>query len=210
MNKTELIKLYKRELLKAFESVSEDKIIEFVEMVFSTYAAEKNIFAAGNGGTVSYIQNMVADFNFHPFTSEDKSKSSVKRNKFKCVNLCSDQSVLTGVTNDLGFEFVFSEQLRFQGEEDDIFIGMSGSGNSKNILQAMKVAKQKGMKTVLITRNINNKCGEFADLVLCVNLETSFPGQTGGNNSNLVYEDFLSSLTHIAVGMLKQKVQDEN
>ena len=73
----------------------------------------------------------------HPFVSEDKSSHDIKRNNFHAINLCESGSTLTGITNDLGFNSVFKEQLKYQAEKDDILFCISGSGNSGNVLEAM-------------------------------------------------------------------------
>ena len=209
MNKVDLIDLYKKESADVFNSISSTDIDKFVEMVFDVYENEGTIFAAGNGGNVASVQNLVVDLNMHPFVSEDKGKQTIPRNKFKCVSLCSDQATITGVSNDLGYEHIFSEQLKYQGGENDIFFGMSGSGNSGNVLEAMKVAKDKGMKTILVTRNRENKCNQYADLTISLEGTSEFPGQTGGNNNNFHFEDILSKITHISVGLLKEKVHND-
>ena len=209
MDKVNLINLYKKESNEVFNSISSEKIAKFVDMVFGVYEREGTIFAAGNGGNVASVQNLVVDLNMHPFVSEDKGSQTIPRNKFKCVSLCSDQATITGVSNDLGYEHIFSEQLKYQGDENDMFFGMSGSGNSGNVLEAMKVAKDKGMKTILVTRNKENKCNQYADLTISLEGTSEFPGQTGGNNNNFHFEDILSKLTHIAVGLLKEKVHND-
>jgi D-sedoheptulose 7-phosphate isomerase len=208
MNIKKLINLYKKESIEAFNSLPVQKIAEFVEMIFEAYENERTVFACGNGGNCASVQNLVVDFNMHPFTSDNKGIQNVQRNGFKCVNLCSDQATLTGITNDLGFIYVFSEQLKYQGSDGDILIGTSGSGNSKNVLEAFKTAKEKKMKNILFTRNLINNCNAFADLVISLDIKSEFPGQIGNNNANFYYEDLLSSLTHIAVGLLKEKVQN--
>ena len=109
----------------------------------------------------------------------------------------------------MGYEHIFSEQLKYQGGVGDVFFGMSGSGNSGNVLKAMKVAKEKGMKTILVTRNKENKCNEYSDLTISLEGTSEFPGQTGGNNNNFHFEDILSKITHISVGLLKEKVQND-
>ena len=210
MDKVKLIELYKKESTSVFDSIPSTDIAEFVDMVFGVYEREGTIFAAGNGGNVASVQNLVVDLNMHPFVSEDKGSQTIPRNKFKCVSLCSDQATITGVSNDLGYEHIFSEQLKYQGEMGDIFFGMSGSGNSGNVLEAMKVAKEKGMKTILVTRNSVNNCNDFADLTISLEGTSDFPGQTGGNNNNFHFEDILSKITHIAVGLLKEKVHNED
>ena len=209
MNKVNLIDLYKKESTDVFSSISSTEIAKFVDMVFDVYENEGTIFAAGNGGNVASVQNLVVDLNMHPFVSEDKGKQIIPRNKFKCVSLCSDQATITGVSNDFGYEHIFSEQLKYQGGVGDVFFGMSGSGNSGNVLKAMKVAKEKGMKTILVTRNKENKCNEYSDLTISLEGTSEFPGQTGGNNNNFHFEDILSKITHISVGLLKEKVQND-
>ena len=210
MNKKKLIELYKEESTNVFKNISTTKIVKFVDMVFDAYENEQTIFACGNGGNVASVQNLVVDMNMHPFVSEDKGVQTIPRNGFKCVCLCSDQASITGIGNDLGFRFIFSEQLKYQGYGDDIVFGMSGSGNSKNVLEAFRVAKERGMKTILVTRNSVNNCNEFADLTISLEGTSIFPGQTGGNNNNFHFEDILSKITHIAVGLLKEKVHNEN
>ena len=209
MNKADLINLYKKESSSVFNSIPSMEISKFVDMVFEVYENEGTIFAAGNGGNVASVQNLVVDLNIHPFVSEDKGKQTIPRNKFKCVSLCSDQATITGVSNDLGYEHIFSEQLKYQGDDKDIFFGMSGSGNSGNVLEAMKLAKEKGMKTILVTRNKENKCNQYADLTISLEGTSEFPGQTGGNNNNFHFEDILSKITHISVGLLKEKVHND-
>ena len=204
------IEVYKKESYQVFESIPTKKIQSFVDIVFEAYENEKTIFACGNGGNVASVQNLVVDMNMHPFVSEDKGVQTIPRNNFKCVSLCSDQATITGVSNDLGFRFIFSEQLKYQGSEGDVVFGMSGSGNSKNVLEAFRVGKEKGMKNILVTRNSINNCNEFTDLTISLEGTSKFPGQTGGNNNNFHFEDFLSKLTHIGVGLLKEKVHNEN
>ena len=204
------IEVYKKESYQVFESIPTKKIQSFVDIVFEAYENEKTIFVCGNGGNVASVQNLVVDMNMHPFVSEDKGVQTIPRNNFKCVSLCSDQATITGVSNDLGFRFIFSEQLKYQGGEGDVVFGMSGSGNSKNVLEAFRVGKEKGMKNILVTRNSINNCNEFTDLTISLEGTSKFPGQTGGNNNNFHFEDFLSKLTHIGVGLLKEKVHNEN
>ena len=210
MNKKKLIDLYKVESSNVFHAIPTTKIIEFVEMMFEAYDNEQTVFACGNGGNVASVQNLVVDMNMHPFVSGDKGVQTIPRNNFKCVSLCSDQATITGVGNDLGFRHIFSEQLKYQGVKEDIVFGMSGSGNSQNVLEAFRVAKERGMKTILVTRNSVNNCNEFADLTTSLEGTSEFPGQTGGNNNNFHFEDILSKITHISVGLLKEKVHNEN
>jgi len=209
MNILKLISLYKSESNNALLSIPNVDIEKFYEIILEAYKNEKQVFACGNGGNVASVQNLVVDLNMHPFVSENKDTLVKNRNKFHAVSLCDNSAVITGMTNDIGFENIFSTQLTFQAHEDDVLFAMSGSGNSKNIINALKEAKRIGMKTVLITRGVNTKCEELADLTLRVKGVSTFPGQTGGNNNNFHYEDCIFKVTHIVVGLLKQYVQNE-
>ena len=207
----ELIKLYKQESNDAFISISDSSIVDFVNLIIKAYKNENKVFACGNGGNVASVQNLVLDLNMHPFVSEDKSARKGERNKFQAISLCDSAAAITGMTNDIGFENIFAEQLKYQASEGDILFAMSGSGNSGNVIEALKVAKERGMICVVMTRNFNTKSDEYADLMLRITSKNStFPGQTGGNNNNFHYEDCISKISHIAVGILKQYVENEN
>ena len=206
-----LINLYKQESNAAFVSISNASIIDFVNLIIKAYKNENKVFACGNGGNVASVQNLVLDLNMHPFVSEDKSARKGGRNKFQAISLCDSAAAITGMTNDIGFENIFAEQLKYQATEGDILFAMSGSGNSGNVIEALKVAKEIGMTCIVMTRNTNTKSDEYADLVLRVtSKDSTFPGQTGGNNNNFHYEDCISKVSHIAVGILKQYVENEN
>ena len=207
----ELIKLYKQESTAAFTSISDSSIVDFVSLIIKAYKNENKVFACGNGGNVASVQNLVLDLNMHPFVSEDKSARKGGRNKFQAISLCDSAAAITGMTNDIGFENIFAEQLKYQASKGDILFAMSGSGNSRNVIEALKVAKEIGMTCVVMTRNLNTKSDEYADLMLRITSKNStFPGQTGGNNNNFHYEDCISKVSHIAVGILKQYVENEN
>ena len=205
-----LINLYKKESSAVFENLDNEQLVKFTELILQAYENESTIFACGNGGNIAYVGNFVVDLNMHPFVSEDKETRSFERNKFHCVNLCDCSATITGISNDLGYENIFSEQLLYQAKKDDVFFGITGSGNSKNVLKALKYAHKSQMKSVVITRNEDCRARELADLLIVVRGNSTFPGQTGKNNNNFHFEDCISKITHIAVGILKKKVYDEN
>lgn len=205
------IETYKTESANIIQNLASDEINRFVQVVLNAYETESTIFACGNGGNASAVQNLVVDMNMHPFVSDDKGKANLNRNLFNCVSLTSCTATITGISNDLGYEHIFSEQLRFQGKKDDVLFCITGSGNSSNVIQAAKYAKSVGMKVVTITRGVNSKCEDVSDVVMHVHgPDSTFPGQIGNNNNNFHFEDCISKVTHIAVGLLKQRVQNEN
>ena len=110
----ELIDLYKKESDIAFRSISSASMVDFVNLIIKAYKNENKVFACGNGGNVASVQNLVLDLNMHPFVSEDKSARKGTRNKFQAISLCDSGAAITGITNDLGFENIFDEQLKYQ------------------------------------------------------------------------------------------------
>ena len=205
------IENYKNESAEIIKRMNSEEILAFVNLVLDAYEKESTIFACGNGGNASAVQNLVVDMNMHPFVSDDKGSANQNRNLFNCVSLTSCTATITGISNDLGYDHIFSEQLRFLGKENDVLFCITGSGNSSNVIRAAKYAKSIGMKVVSITRGVNSKCEDVSDVVIHVEGPPStFPGQVGKNNNNFHFEDCISKATHIAVGLLKQKVQNEN
>ena len=79
---TSLINLYKSESSDVVNSLKNEEITEFIDLVLDAYKQERKIFACGNGGNVASVGNLVVDLNMHPFVSDDKSSSNTKRNKF--------------------------------------------------------------------------------------------------------------------------------
>ncbi|MBI2086885.1 MAG: SIS domain-containing protein [Candidatus Zambryskibacteria bacterium] len=182
----------------------------FCNFVLEAYDRGSTIYMAANGGPAGFCDNFATDLYFHPFVSDDKSKpvpTNVKR--MKVVNLTASSAMLTSVMNDLGANLVFAQQLEGHMKDGDIFLGFSGSGNSANILEAIAVAKKCGAIAVAITRGSGGKCKEFADLCIVIPGTSTFPGQIGKNNNNFHFEDCLSSISHMAVGILQKHVREK-
>lgn len=205
-----LLELYKIESTKVMNEIDLTSIESFVEYVVSCYQNSNKIFAFGNGGNAAYVDNLITDLNLHPFVSENKSEAFEVSKRLRAYNLCCSSSTMTGILNDFGGDYIFSKQLEYLADQDDLVIGFSGSGNSKNILLAFEYAKKQNMKTVLFTRKSEGKCHQFSDVIICVPGDSNFPGQTGPNNNNFHYEDMISKVSHMATGILKQVVQNAN
>ena len=92
----------------------------------------------------------------------------------------------------------------------DLVMAYTGSGNSANVVNALKVANEKGVKTFAMTKGDGGKCKEIADICLIVPGTSNFPGQTGKNDNNFHIEDFQTSIMHIVTGLLKNYVSKNN
>ena len=126
------------------------------------------------------------------------------------MNLCSSPAEITGLVNDFGAEHMFSAALTPKVNKDDVVMGFSGSGNSKNIVNAFQVAKDVGAKVISISKGNGGKSHELADVSILIPGTSNFPGQTGSNDNNFHFEDEVLSINSIIVGLLKLKVQLEN
>ncbi len=205
----ELVELYKTESANVFSSIETESIVRFVNDVCEAYDRGSKIYCCGNGGNAAYVANLVTDFNMHPFVSEDKSKP-IKAKRLHAINMCDSVSTITAISNDIGPDYIFSEQLVMSAKRDDLLIGFSGSGNSQNIVQAVSTALDIGMYTHTITRNDICELSVFSHYMTVVPGVSQFPGQTGKNNNNFHFEDCISKLTHVATGILKMKVENES
>ncbi|MDZ7879872.1 MAG: D-sedoheptulose 7-phosphate isomerase [Saprospiraceae bacterium] len=100
------------------------------------------ILLAGNGGSAADAQHIAAEF-VGRFVRERRS--------LPAIALSTDTSAMTAISNDYGFDAVFARQIEGLGNEGDVFIGISTSGNSPNIVQAVESAREKGLKTLIFS-----------------------------------------------------------
>jgi len=99
------------------------------------------ILLAGNGGSAADAQHIAAEM---------VGRFEKERPGLAAIAITTDTSALTAIANDYGYEKVFSRQVEGLGQNGDVFIGISTSGNSANIVAAVATAKQKGMKTIAL------------------------------------------------------------
>ncbi len=112
----------------------------------------KKILLAGNGGSAADAQHVAAEY---------VCRFAVDRPGLPAIALTTDTSILTAIGNDYGYEFIFSRQVQALGQPGDVFIGISTSGKSPNILKALEEAGRRGMVRIGMT---GNKGGPIADL----------------------------------------------
>jgi len=117
------------------------------------------VLLAGNGGSAADAQHIAAEF-VGRFIND--------RAPLAAIALTTDTSALTAIGNDYGFEHVFERPLRALGKKGDVFIGISTSGRSPNIVAALKAARELGLVNVGFTRNAPTPMHALCDLVLAV------------------------------------------
>ena len=124
-----------------FSPQREEWLIAASEKLANALNSGKKILIAGNGGSAADCQHFAAEFVVR-LTSENN------RRALPAIALTTDTSVLTAASNDYGFELIFSRQVEALGNSGDVFIGLSTSGKSKNIVAAFRSAKDRGLVTL--------------------------------------------------------------
>ena len=135
------------------------KIAEVAQACLDVYHNNKKTMLAGNGGSAADAQHIAAEL---------VGRYGFDRPSIPSLALTTDSSNLTAIGNDYGFERVFSRQVEGMGQEGDLFIGISTSGNSQNIINAFESAKAKGITTVALTGRDGGKMAQMADYALIV------------------------------------------
>jgi D-sedoheptulose 7-phosphate isomerase len=127
------------------------------EICVASLRAGGKILIAGNGGSAGDAQHIAGEF---------ISRFLFDRPALPAIALTVDTSVLTAIANDYGYEHVFSRQLQGLGAVGDVFIGISTSGRSPNILRAMDVARDKGLKVIAFTGSKGREMAAKADVAI--------------------------------------------
>jgi len=123
-------------------------IDQCVKVITNAYRNGKKTLIAGNGGSAADAQHISGEF---------VSKFNFDRPGLSSIALTTNTSVLTAIGNDYGYEHIVKRQLEAFGCEGDVFIGISTSGNSKNILKALEVCRDKGIFSIAFTGEKGNK-----------------------------------------------------
>jgi D-sedoheptulose 7-phosphate isomerase len=160
----EVLKSNLRDSIEAKSQLQADGIfIELfntaVEHVVACYCAGGRLYIAGNGGSAADAQHLAAEF---------VSKLARDRNPLPAEALTVDGSILTAIGNDYGFEQIFSRQLVAKLRPNDVFLGITTSGKSPNILRALEVCKSKGVKSIVFTGHKGGAVAALADYTLMV------------------------------------------
>jgi D-sedoheptulose 7-phosphate isomerase len=150
---------YKTKLLRALETLDLDTIGQAVEMLREAREQNRHIFVCGNGGSASTASHFVCDM---------VKGASQRDPRFRIMALTDSLPTLTAYSNDVGYECVFTEQLKNFAQKDDVVIALSGSGNSANVVNALAYANSIGCQTIALTGRDGGKLGPLAKLQIHV------------------------------------------
>lgn len=135
---------YSAQLKKAIDKLDLDKIQNIVKVIYEAYRNNKQIFILGNGGSASTASHFACDLGKGTL----KRVYDNKEKRFRVISLTDNVATINALGNDLSLEDVFFQQLRNLVNKDDVVVGISGSGNSANVIKAIQYAKECGAKTI--------------------------------------------------------------
>jgi len=144
------------------EKILPESVARGVVAMVECLRAGGKVMACGNGGSAADAQH---------FAAELIGRFERERRELAAIALTTDTSILTAVGNDYSYDEVFAKQVRGLGKGGDILLGISTSGNSKNVVRAIEAAKQMGIKVIALTGNGGGKIGNLLDaedIHLCV------------------------------------------
>ena len=167
--------------------LNDETIIETIkkitDRIVEAYRLDKKVLTAGNGGSAGDAQHIAGEL---------VSKFSFDRPGLTAFSLTTDTSVLTAIGNDCCYEKIFSRQIEANAKEGDVFIGISTSGNSKNIIFALEEARKKGVITVGFTGQKECDMDSLCDYIIHV-----------PSNSTPIIQESHIMIGHIICGLVE-------
>ena len=136
-----------------------NKIDKLSKIINNSLKRKKKILFCGNGGSASEASHIAAEF---------VGRYLKERGEQPAISLTTDNAIITAISNDYSFKEIFSKQIKAIGKDGDILIALSTSGKSKNIIEAIKSAKNKRMKTILFTGQKKFKYKKLIDIEINV------------------------------------------
>ncbi|NFF80807.1 SIS domain-containing protein [Clostridium botulinum] len=191
MDYREAINTYLQKEIEVINDLDINAINDAMNALIDAYEAKKKIYIFGNGGssaTASHFQN---DFN--------KGISEYVETKFKFHCLNDNMSTIMAIANDIGFDEVFRFQLQNNLEEGDLIVAISGSGNSKNVINAVEYAKEQRNKIIGLTGFSGGKLREISDISLHVPI-----------NSMQITEDIHMIFDHLIMSIFYKTLCGKN
>lgn len=162
MRDLEVIRRAIESTMECFESLMDDEraglILKASTAITDSIRKGNKLMICGNGGSAADAQHLAGEF---------MCRFLKTREPLPAVALTTDSSVLTSISNDYSYADVFERQVRALGKEGDVLLGISTSGNSVNVLNALAEARRRGIVTILLTGEAQT-AGGLADLVITV------------------------------------------
>jgi D-sedoheptulose 7-phosphate isomerase len=151
---------YKSKLLHTLETLDLKTVAQAIEILREAREQNRQIFVCGNGGSASTASHFVCDM--------VKGASFQRQKRFRIMALADCTPTLTAYSNDVGYDCVFTEQLKNFAQQGDVVIALSGSGNSPNVVNALEYANSISCQTIALTGRDGGQLGSRATLQIHV------------------------------------------
>ncbi len=138
-----------------------EQILKAVEVISNAFRNGKKLLLCGNGGSAADSQHIATEFVI-------RLNPKIKRPGLPAIAITTDTSNLTAGGNDIGFENTFARTVEALGNEGDVLIGISTSGNSENVIRAIKTAKEKGLTVIGFLGRDGGRMKELCDIAIIV------------------------------------------
>jgi len=175
---------------KNFEALAalEDVVQDAIGVVGDALERGNKIVFCGNGGSAADAQHLAAEL---------VGRYLIDRAPLPALALTVDTSALTAIANDYSFDEVFARQLGGVGQTGDVLVAISTSGNSRNVLRAIEVAREKGIKTIGLTGQSGGQMRQLCDICICV----------PSDRTNHIQEMHIA-VGHMICGAVERKMAD--
>lgn len=183
----EEIRSYIQRVEEALEKLDVEAVNEVVNVLEEARAGEAQIYVFGNGGSAATASHFCCDFN-----KGVSAETAGLRYRLHCLS--DNVPTMTAIANDIAYEEVFREQLRDVLKADDLVVGISGSGNSRNVVHAAEYAKEKGCRVVGVTGYDGGELKKLADYHL-----------DAAVNDMQISEDIHMVFDHLIMTVLRRK-----
>jgi D-sedoheptulose 7-phosphate isomerase len=138
-------KSYKAYFIDSLNLIDENEVESLIQLIFSQYEKQNNIFVIGNGGSAANASHFAQDM------AKGTRKNIDAEKRIKALSLTDNVPFITALGNDDGYDTIYEQQLRTFANKQDVLISISGSGNSPNIIKAVEWANENDILTVGIT-----------------------------------------------------------
>jgi D-sedoheptulose 7-phosphate isomerase len=145
----------KKEIL--YDSSFQELLLKACQLCVQAYKKDNKLLIAGNGGSAADSQHIAGEL---------VSKFYFDRPALPAIALTTDTSILTAIGNDYGYQDLFSRQIEGNGNRGDVFLAISTSGNSKNLIKAIEVSKNKGIAVIGLTGENGGNMREMCDVII--------------------------------------------
>ena len=160
----ESAKKYLDQIKNSLDALSIEEINKIINVILQAYKNDKQIFIMGNGGSAVLASHFACDLGKGTL----QNVYDEKEKRFRVISLTDNVAMMTAFSNDLGYEHIFSQQLNNLVNEGDVVIAISGSGNSKNVLDAVNLAKKNNAITVGFIGFDGGKLKDLVDFKIVV------------------------------------------